>query len=180
MRKITGLFAASVLVLAACGGDDDDNAASSPADTATVATTTTTATSTNGTAGTASGAQNAAADEIIKQADSANLNPDENCIRDKTAQLSDEDALKVVDAGSSDTPDLSPAGLAIVAQTMTCVSADKMLDELVKDLPTGVDANCVRDKLKNIDFGAIFTSQTLPPEVDQTMSECTTTSTTTG
>src|SRR4051794_36587037 len=182
MRKITGLLAASVLLLAACG-DDDDNAGSATSDAATAATTATTTATTTGsasTSGSASGVQNAAADEIIKQADSGNLNPDENCIREKTANLSDEDAQKIVDSGSSDTPDLSPAGLAIVAQTMTCVSADKMLDELVKDLPTGVDANCVRDKLKNADFSAIFTSQTLPPEIEQAMSDCTTTSTTTG
>jgi hypothetical protein len=158
MRKLTGLLAASVLFVAACGGDDDDNAAGTTSDNTATAT--------------ATGVQNAAADEIVKQADSGNLDPDENCIREKAAKLSDDDAQKIVDAGSSGTPDLSPEGIAIVAQTMTCVSADKMLDQVVEDLPEGVDADCVRDKLKDTDFGAIFQSGTLPPEVDQAINDC--------
>jgi hypothetical protein len=164
MRRITGLVAASVLFLAACGGDDDDNAGSAQSETATATA------DANG--GSASGVQNDAANEIIDQADTANLDPDEGCIRDKAANLSDEDAQKIVDAGSSDTPDLSPAGLAIVAETMSCVSESAMLDQIIESLPEGVDGDCVRDKLKDLDFGAIFESGTTPPEVDQAKSEC--------
>ena len=161
MRKITGLLAAGVLLLAACG-DDDDNA-----DTAAAS-----ATEQDDTDATATGVQNDAADEIIQQADSASLDPDEDCIREKAANLSDEDAQKIVDAGSSDTPDLSAAGVAIVAETMTCVSSDEMMDQVIENLPESVDGDCVRDKIKDIDFGAIFESGTLPPEVDQAVSDC--------
>ena len=163
MRKITGLLAASVLFVAACGGDDDD-AGSAQSDTAAATEA----------AGSATGIQNDAADQIIDQADSANLDPDEGCIRDKAANLSDDDAQKIVDAGSSDTPDLSPAGLAIVAETMSCVSESAMLDQIVEGLPEGADGDCVRDKLKDVDFGAIFESGTTPPEVDQAVSDCST------
>ena len=151
MRKITGLLAVSVLCLAACGDDDDDDA--------------------NGDA-TATGVQADAADEIISQADDGDLDPDEDCIRDKAAGLSDEDAQKIVDAGSSDEPDLSPEGLAIVGETMSCVSGDAMMDSIIESLPEGVDGDCVRDKLKDVDFGAIFTSGTTPPEVEDAVTEC--------
>ena len=159
MRKITGLIAASVLFVAACGGDDDDNAGSAQSD--------------NGSAtATATGVQNDAADEIIKQANDGNLDPDEGCIREKAAKLSDDDAQKIVDAGSSDTPDLSPEGLAIVGETASCLSGDAMMNQIVENLPEGVDADCVRDKLKDVDFGAIFETGTTPPEVDQAITDC--------
>jgi len=148
MRRITGLIAASVLFVAACGGNDDDNA-------------------------TATGVQNDAADEIIKQANDGDLNPDEGCIREKAAKLSDDDAQKIVDASSSsDTPDLSPEGLAIVGETASCLSGDAMMNQIIEGLPEGVDGDCVRDKLKDVDFGAIFETGTTPPEVDQAITDC--------
>jgi hypothetical protein len=144
MRKITALLAASVLLVAACGGDDDS----------------------------AGGVQDDAADELIQQANDANLNPDESCIRDKAANLSDEDAQKIVDSGTSDAPDLSPEGVTVVAEAMSCVSSEAMLDSIIEGLPEGVDGDCVRDKLKDADFGAMFESGTMPPEVEQAMSDC--------
>ena len=159
MRKITGLLAAGVLFFAACG-DDDDNAD----DTAAAAT------EDDGGA-TATGIQADAADEIIQQADDGNLDPDEDCIREKAAGLSDEDAQKIVDAGS-ETPDLSPEGLGIIGETTTCLSGDKFIDSIIEDLPEDADADCVRDKLKDADFGAIFETGTMPPELEQAMTDC--------
>lgn len=161
MRRITGLLAASVLFVAACG-DDDDNAGSAGSDTAAA----------TATAGSASGIQDVAADEIIKQAKDGNLDPDEDCIREKAANLSDEDAQKIVDAGNSDAPDLSAAGLAIIGKTATCLSGDALMNQIVESLPEGIDGDCVRDKLKDIDFGAIFESGTMPPAVEQALSDC--------
>jgi hypothetical protein len=145
MRRITALLASSVLLVAACGGDDDDSAGS---------------------------VQNDAADELIQQADDANLDPDESCIRDKAAGLSDEDAQKIVDTGSSDTPELSPEGMTIMADAMSCVSGQAMLDSIIEGLPEGVDGDCVREKLKDADFGAIFESGTMPPELEQAVTDC--------
>ena len=145
MRKIMALVAASVLLVPACGGDDDDSAG---------------------------GVQNDAADELIEQADDAELDPDEACIRDKAAGLSDEDAQKIVDAESDTPEDLSPEGLAIVGEAMSCVSGDAMLDSIIESLPEDVDGDCVRDKLEDADFGAMFESGTMPPEVEQAVTEC--------
>jgi hypothetical protein len=144
MRRITALLASSVLLVAACGGDDDS----------------------------AGGVQSDAAEELIRQADDANLDPDESCIRDKAAGLSDEDAQKIVDTGSSDTPELSPEGMTIMADAMSCVSGQAMLDSIIEGLPEGVDGDCVRDKLKDADFGAIFESGTMPPELEQAVTDC--------
>jgi hypothetical protein len=158
MRKITGLLAAGVLFLGACG-DDDDNAD----DTATAAE--------QGGGETATGVQADAADELIQQADDGNLDPDEDCIREKASGLTDEDAQKIVDAGG-DTADLSPAGLAIIGQAATCLSADAFMNSIIESLPEGADADCVRDKLKDADFGAMMETGSMPPELEQAMTDC--------
>jgi hypothetical protein len=159
MRKITGLLAAGVLFLAACG-DDDDNAD----DTAV-------ATEQDDGGAAATGVQADAAEEIIRQADEGNLDPDEDCIREKAAGLTDEDAQKIVDAGS-DTPDLSPEGLAIVGSATTCLSGDAFIDSIVEGLPEDADADCVREKLQDADFGAIMETGTMPPELEQAVTDC--------
>jgi len=160
MRKITGLLAAGVLFLAACGDDDDDNANATAA-----------ATEQDDDGAAATGVQADAAEEMIRQADDANLDPDEDCIREKAAGLTDEDAQKVVDAGS-DSPDLSPAGLAIVGEAATCLSGDAFLDSIIESLPEGADADCVREQLEDADFGAIMESGTMPPEINQALTDC--------
>jgi hypothetical protein len=55
---------------------------------------------------------------------------------------------------------------------MSCVSGEAMLDSIIESLPEGVDADCVRDKLKDADFGAIFESGTMPPELEQAVTDC--------
>ena len=157
MRKITGLLAAGVLFFAACGDDDDADADA--------------ATEQDDGGAAATGVQADAAEELIQQADDANLDPDEDCIREKAAGLTDEDAQKVVDAGA-DTPDLSPAGLAIVAEAATCLSGDAMIDSIIESLPEGADADCVREKLQDADFGSIMETGTMPPELEDAMTEC--------
>jgi len=55
---------------------------------------------------------------------------------------------------------------------MTCVSSDAMMDSIIEGLPEGADGDCVRDKLKDADFGAIFETGTLPPELEQAVTDC--------
>jgi hypothetical protein len=47
-----------------------------------------------------------------------------------------------------------------------------MLDSIIEGLPEGVDGDCVREKLKDADFGAIFESGTMPPELEQAVTDC--------
>ena len=47
-----------------------------------------------------------------------------------------------------------------------------MINQLVEGLPEGVDADCVREKLKDVDFGAILETGTRPPAVDQAINDC--------
>jgi hypothetical protein len=146
MRKITALLASSVLLVAACGGDDDDSAGS---------------------------VQNDAADEFIQQMKDEDVDPDEECVRSAFADMSDDDAQRIVDAGSDETPDLSPEAMAIVTEaTTSCASSEDLLDSIIESLPEGIDGDCVRDKLEGVDFGDVVSSGTMPPEVEEAMTEC--------
>jgi hypothetical protein len=145
MRKITALLASSVLLVAACGGDDDS----------------------------ASGVQSDAADEFIQQMKDGDVNPDEECVHTAFADMSDDDAQRIVDAGSDETPDLSPEAMAIVTEaTASCASSEDLLNSIIESLPEGVDGDCVRDKLDGVDFGDVVSSGTMPPEVEEALTEC--------
>jgi hypothetical protein len=146
MRKITALLASSVLLVAACGGDDDDNAG---------------------------GVQDDAADEFIQQMKDGDVDPDEECVHTAFADMSDDDAQRIVDAGSDETPDLSPEAMAIVTEaTASCASSEDLINSVLEDLPEGVDADCVREKLADANFGDIASSGTVPPELADAITEC--------
>ena len=146
MRKITALLASSVLLVAACGGDDDDSAGA---------------------------VQNDAADEFIQQMKDEDINPDEECVRTAFADMSDDDAQRIVDAGSGEAPELSPEAMGIVTEaTTSCASSEDLLNSIIESLPEGVDADCVRDKLADADFGDMMASGTLPPEIEQAITDC--------
>jgi hypothetical protein len=146
MRKITALLASSVLLVAACGGDDDDSAG---------------------------GVQNDAADEFIQQMKDGDINPDEECVHTAFADMSDDDAQRIVDAGSGEAPELSPEAMAIVTEaTTSCASSEDLLNTIIEALPEGIDGDCVRDKLAGVDLGDLASSGTMPPEVEQAMTEC--------
>ncbi|HZI45096.1 MAG TPA: hypothetical protein VFD53_07745 [Ilumatobacter sp.] len=146
MRRITALMATSVLLFAACGDDDDDDAG---------------------------GVQAEAADEFIDQMRDEDVDPDEECVHTAFADMSDDDAQRIVDAESDETPDLSPEAMAIVTEaTTSCASSEDLLDSIIESLPEGIDGDCVRDRLEDADFDEIVSSGTMPPEVEEAITEC--------
>ena len=146
MRRITALMATSVLLFAACGDDDDDDAG---------------------------GVQAEAADEFIDQMRDEDVDPDEECDHTAFADMSDDDAQRIVDAESDETPDLSPEAMAIVTEaTTSCASSEDLLDSIIESLPEGIDGDCVRDRLEDADFDEIVSSGTMPPEVEEAITEC--------
>ena len=147
MRRITALLATSVLLFAACGDDDDDDDAG--------------------------GVQAEAADEFIDQMRDEDVDPDEECVRTAFADMSDDDAQRIVDAGSDETPDLSPEAMAIVTEaTTSCASSEDLIDSIIENLPEGIDGDCVRDRLADADFDEMISSGTMPPEVEEAVTEC--------
>ena len=149
MRKLTAVLAAGVLTMAmtACSGDDDD--AGGGCD------------------------QAKAADKLLDSAGEADLELDEACVRDKANQLSDEDAKAIVEAEGDETPALSPEGDALTAELLTCVNTEDMIDQVVSSLPDGIDEDCVREALEDVDLSE-FSGGDPPPEFAEAMTTCVT------
>ena len=119
------------------------------------------------------GNQDQAADMLIEGAEDEGIEIDEDCVRDKASQLSDEDAQKIIDAEDSDeTPDLSPEGLALTAEVVSCVPRDAMIDQILGDLPEGIDGDCVRQALEGVDLSEFVANGEAPEEFISAMTEC--------
>jgi hypothetical protein len=93
-------------------------------------------------------------------------------VRDKAAQLSDDDAQAILDAEGDEDPDLSPEGMALTAELLSCADADAIKDQLVEQLPEGVDADCVRDALEGVDLDDFVSGGEPPSEFVNAMTEC--------
>ena len=78
---------------------------------------------------------------------------------------------KIADAGDQ-VSDLSPEGMAIQAEALSCLSGEQLLDQLIERLPEGVDADCIRDALADADLGELVSSATVPQELSDAISEC--------
>ena len=146
MRKFSALLASAILVLAACGGDDDG--------------------------GGGGGDQDEVADKLLESADDEGLELDEECVRDKASQFSDDDARALLDAEGDETPDLSPEGVALTGQLFSCLSSEAFVDELISSLPEGVDADCVREAMDGVDFSEFGSTGEPPSEFVSAMTEC--------
>jgi hypothetical protein len=150
MRRLTAVLACAALALAACGDDDDDAA---------------------GDGGGGGDLQNEVADKLLdEEGDEFQL--DDDCVREKAAQLSDDDAQAILDAEGDEDPDLSPEGIALTAELLSCADADAMIDQLVEQLPEGIDADCVREALDGVDLGDFASGGEPPSEFVDAMTEC--------
>jgi hypothetical protein len=101
------------------------------------------------------GDQGEVADKLLEAADDAGIELEADCVKEKAAKLSDDDAQKILDAGENDDPDLSPEGEALTAELFSCVSQDAFIDQITANLPEGVDADCVRDQLEGMDMASL-------------------------
>ena len=94
-KTLLGALAVGTLVFAACGSDSG-----------------------GGDGG--GGSQKDVADLLIKTLDEQEISYDENCIRDKASQLSDDDAKLIADAGPEGDPEVSDEANAIGDQLIDC------------------------------------------------------------
>lgn len=162
MRKLTAVLAAGLLTMAmtACGGDDDD-AGDTPASAGA---------DEGGDNGGGGDDQQKAADKLIDAAGEADIELDEDCVRDKASQLSDEDAKTILEAGDDETPTLSPEGEQLTTELFSCISREEIIDQAVSGLPEE-QADCVRDALEDADLGE-FTGGDTPPEFTEAITKC--------
>lgn len=112
--RLFGTIAIAALALTACGGDDD-----------------------GGAGGGGGSAQDQVADMMIEvlneasEVEGVEVDVDEDCIRDKVGELSDEDAQAIIDAGPEGDPDVSDQAEVIGESMFDCVDIGDV------DLDTG-------------------------------------------
>ena len=97
-KTIIAVLASSALVLAACGSDSGSSDGDGP--------------------------QGEVATMMTETLDEAGITYDEDCIKDKASELSDEDAEAIVAAGLEGDPDVSDEADAIGESLSECVELD--------------------------------------------------------
>ena len=144
MRKSSAIAAILVLGLAACGSDGDGGSGLTDD-------------------------QAAAASSAIEEAEAGGVELDEDCVNEVAAQLSDEDAAKVVAAGPGEDADLSPEGEALGLELLGCADEDALIDLFIAGMNESgetFDEDCAREKLEGLDVAdlAAATQGGDPPE----------------
>jgi hypothetical protein len=93
------------------------------------------------------------ADEMIEQAADAGMDLDEQCVRDLSVGLTDDDVRSLEEG--SDGP--TPAAQEVLVQMVTdCASTEDIVDTILAELPDdgSIDKECVAEFLKDADLAA--------------------------
>ena len=102
--------------------------------------------------------QQAAVDQLSGVEEDEGIVLDDDCVEETAAQLSDEDAAAIAEAGPDGDPELSAEGQALTLGLMSCVDTDALVDRFIEEMDAAgqdFDEDCVRDALEGIDFGAL-------------------------
>lgn len=122
--------------------------------------------------------QQAAASLTIQQAKDGGVELDESCVNGVAAQLSDDDAQKIVAAGTDGEADVSEEGDALSLELLNCAGQDAIIDLMVKSLNESgqnFDEDCVRENLADIDMAELATAMgdgDAPPEFTAALMKC--------
>lgn len=106
------------------------------------------------------GSQDEVADMVIEQLEADGVDADEDCVRDAAGELSDEDAEKILEAGSDGEADVSDDAEAAASQLMSCVDMGSVVDSAIDDMVAemgeeNVDADCIREATADLDMAAL-------------------------
>lgn len=164
--RFLSMLVVGALALAACGDGDaaddaPDDAAGDPAGTSAGSVDETSG-------GEAGGVRGEAARLAIEAAAVEGLELDAACVDELAAQLTDDDARALVDAGIDGDPALSAEGEALTAQLLTCVDEEALVDLFVDGLEQSgeaFDEACVRENLDAVDLSAALGEDETPRDL---------------
>ncbi len=128
-KKLVTAAIVAVTLLAACGSDD------------------------GGSGSDGGGDQTKAADALMKSAEEEDIALDEDCVREVSAKLTDEDAKLILDSIDSDgEPTLSDAGEVLKGEIFGCIDASQLVDQMMQEIgdQPGMDKDCVREVLDGL------------------------------
>ena len=104
--------------------------------------------------------QDEVADMMIEEMEAEGVDVDEDCVRDATGQLSDDDAQAIVDAGPNGDPDVSDDAQAAAASLFDCVDMGAMfteqIDAMVSEMgEENVDRECLENAIDDLDLASM-------------------------
>ena len=142
--RILGVTVIAAMALVACGSDDD---------------------------GGSDGPQDEVAVLFAGAMEDQDIAIDLGCAKEAAADLSDEDAQAIVDAGVDAGADFSPAATEFAERAASCIDMDALVDQMVDLLGEDlVDGDCLKEALKDVD-PAVLGSGDLPPEAEACFSD---------
>jgi len=102
------------------------------------------------------GQQGEVADMFIELAEAEGIELDRNCVEEAAGQLSDDDAEKIVEAGTEGSADVSADADAVGEQILGCLDVDSYRESILTQFGTdsSVDIDCLRaelDELETVD-----------------------------
>lgn len=117
-----------------------------------------------------------AVDLFVEAMDEEGIEVERACAEEVVEKLSDDDVEAIIDESNGGDATLSAAGEALSEELLDCVDmsalvSDDMIDQIVEGAGDGVDADCIRDALENLDL-----SNPEDPAVISAMIECVDTS----
>jgi hypothetical protein len=131
-KLITATFAITMMIAAAsCGSDNNSSSTTTGAPTSEGVSGNTTADSTPATSGASAGgdlseSKQAVVDQTIAAAAATGITIDRDCFVAVVAQLSDEDAQLILEAGPTGDPTLSAAGAKLGSEAVKCVDTSTL------------------------------------------------------
>jgi ribosomal protein L12E/L44/L45/RPP1/RPP2 len=125
-RNIVGTLVVAALTVTACGGGS-------------------------------SGDRAEAVDLFVEAMDDEGVEVDRECAENVADKLSDDDVKAIIDESDGGDATLSPAGEALSDELLDCVDtssliSDEFIDQIVEGAGDGVDADCIRDALEDLDL----------------------------
>jgi hypothetical protein len=103
--------------------------------------------------------QQSAVDQLLQIGEEESLAFDRECVEDKAAELSDDDAALIAASGPDGDVELSEEGDALTASLFDCIDNDAMVELMIQQMGASgedVDEDCVREALDGVDLAALF------------------------
>lgn len=99
--------------------------------------------------GDSAGQQREVADMFIEIVDARGLEFDRECVADAAELLSDDDAEKIVEAGTEGSSDISAAADEVGRQIMSCIDVDSYRADVVGQFEgdASIDSDCLSSEL---------------------------------
>ena len=113
---------------------------------------------------------------LMASAEAEGITADRDCVEKVSADLSDEDAGKLIESnGDLETADLTPEGFSTATGLLNCIDTSEVVDQAIADLRDqglDFDEQCVRDAFEGVDFSEFTSDGGIPEDLTGSLLSC--------